>query len=127
MPHEWPPDFDPPEGSLAERFIEERIRMGYTQETIARELSVGIQKIKHMEGLFGNPIKNFTTIHFARMAFLGMDINYILGGQRTIELSAEERALLDNYRAASAVNKDHLKAVSAALAQSTLRDLTEKN
>lgn len=46
---------------------------------------------------------------------------YVLTGQRSIteELTPDETALLDNYRASSPTNKDHLDAVSAAFAQST--------
>lgn len=46
---------------------------------------------------------------------IGMDSQYILIGQRSVELGSDEAALLDNYRNSSPGNKAVLRKVGAAL------------
>lgn len=119
MVNVWGPDHDPPEGSMAARFKEERVAKGYTQKSIAQELGMGLQQIQHIEGLFGDPVKKFKIFHWGRMAHLRMDVPYILVGTRTQQLTSEEQALLDNYRHLGDEQKESIEKVSEAMASLT--------
>ena len=64
--------------------------------------------------------KKLTVHELQLFAGAGIDVQFILTGVRSITLNREEQALLDNYRASSEQNQDHLEAVGNAFAQSAL-------
>lgn len=104
---------------MASRFKEERIRINLTKKEMAERLTrISVQSLNWIESPAGDPLKKFKSLNWAEMSMEGMDIQYILTGNRVASLTKEEEYLLDNYRASTAKNKDHLEAVSAALAKS---------
>ncbi|ECI4646551.1 XRE family transcriptional regulator [Salmonella enterica subsp. salamae] len=60
--------------------------------------------------------------YLVRLSEIGVDVQYILTGQRLplTEISMEERALLENYRAMDKASQLNMQAVSAAFAQANM-------
>lgn len=60
--------------------------------------------------------------YLVRLSEIGVDVQYILTGHRTplADISTEERALVENYRAMNEAARLNMQAVSAAFAQANL-------
>jgi transcriptional regulator with XRE-family HTH domain len=107
---------------LGARLREERNRLGLSQPKLAE--AVGVSKNTVIAWEKGTTSPN--AVQLSGLSVLKFDVLYILTGQYAgpARLAPDEAALVDNYRSSSAQNKDHLKAVSAALAQSCMKGKT---
>lgn len=101
------------------RLREERLRLGLDQETFG---AIGGVK-KNAQSNYENGIRNPDSEYLAAIAAADVDVLYVLTGSRVpvSNLSNEESALVDNYRAATAERKMTLTEVSAALAQPEIK------
>lgn len=106
---------------LGERLKIERNRLNLSQPKVAEAVGVTKNTVIAWEKGTTSP----TIVQLFGLSEMGFDVHYILTGQHATpsNLSPEEVALVENYRAATEENRYHLKAVSAALAQSSLRSV----
>lgn len=119
--YDYPPDHSPRPDSMGERLQQERERLGLSQKQLAQQMGYkSASKIGWAESPADTFLTCFKCKDLVRMAQLRIDLQYIMTGRRSILLNEAEATLLDNYRASSPTNKDHLEAVSTALAQSEL-------
>ncbi|MFN3881478.1 MAG: helix-turn-helix transcriptional regulator [Nitrincola lacisaponensis] len=104
---------------LGARLREERNRLEFSQPKLAEAVGVSKNTVIAWEKGTTSP----TAVQLSGLSVMCFDVLYILTGNRSVptRLSTDELALLDNYRASSDENKYHLKAVGAALAQSSLK------
>lgn len=106
---------------LGRRLAEERKRLGLTPDEVA-ELG-GIGRASHYR--YESGAKAPPTEYLLALAGHGLDVVYVLTGQRGVDtvglLSAEEAALVDNYRAASPEHQASLRAVGDSFAQQDAR------
>jgi transcriptional regulator with XRE-family HTH domain len=114
---------------FGERLLEERKRLGFTQDEMAARGGVAKRTYCNYEAGERDPTGGL----LSALASLGVDIQYILTGERTASpaltaqqahagyslevLSREEQALLDNYRHAPEIGKKAVEAAIAAVAQ----------
>ncbi len=100
--------------NFCDRLKEERKRLGLNQMDVA--VHAGVSKTTQFNYEKGDRQPDAT--YLAAIAELGMDINYLITGSRSLnlELSTEETALLDNYRHLDDEQKNALETVSNALA-----------
>ena len=106
---------------MVARLVEERTRLGISQADMAAAGDIPPRTYQDWErGV--SPIK---AERFVLLAAVGVDVLYVLTGQRGVDtvglLSAEESALVDNYRAASPVHQASLRAVGASFAEQDKR------
>ncbi|ARO88156.1 XRE family transcriptional regulator [Nitrosospira lacus] len=111
-----------------ERLIEERKRLGLTQDEMAHEAGVAKRTYCNYEAGISAP----TAVQLGVIALIGVDVQYVMTGNRqtaisleqeragyVVEvLSKEEQALLDNYRNSPPEGKTAIKAVGVAVAKS---------
>lgn len=87
--------------TLGERLAEERDRLGYTQEDFASK--AGVSRIPYIS--WEKDRTSPRAAQLAALAYAGADVRYIVTGERDYAppepIKAEERVLLDLYRAAS--------------------------
>lgn len=105
--------------SIGRRLKEERESLALSQSEFAELVGASRRTAIAWEKGDSSP----TGVQLSVLADHGFDVLYILTGKRTgepVPLKPDESALLENYRAASAENKDHMKAVGAAFAQSSV-------
>lgn len=108
--------------SICERLKEERLRLGYSQSAFAE--IVGASKRTQIGWEQGRSSPSGDS--FAIWASIGLDILYVLTGQRSMAVSEQnprERALLDNYRHCDEEDKKAIERVvlnSAAPKQEVL-------
>jgi len=80
------------------RLKEERERLGYTQPVFAELAGATKRTLIYWEQGISSP----TAVQLARLSEIGVDVLYVLTGQRAIPLqdtlNPRERALLDGYR-----------------------------
>lgn len=120
--------------NLGERLKEERERLGYNQTDFAA--LAGASKHSQINWEKGSAAPNATALN--AWAAIGLDVLYVVTGVRpyptqhqsqhaglmaadpgaSYGLKPEERALLDNYRAAAPEGQKALRDTSAALAKS---------
>lgn len=83
--------------SIGTRLVYERKRLGYTQLEFATLGGV----VRHTVALWEKDRKFPNAEFLAKIAELGVDINYVITGNRSKDdqLPSREKALLDNYRA----------------------------
>lgn len=101
--------------SLAERFKTERERLGLTQPRVAVLTGVGKTTVINWEKGQSSP----TAAQLAALADAGMDVLYVITGERSSAQPAHdaaEQVLLDAYRRCSAEGRQHLIATAALLA-----------
>ena len=105
---------------FSERLKEAREQVPLTQDEIA--LKTGIPKRTYCAYEAGEIAPSAKLL--TALAIMGMDISYLLTGQRTGAaapvLNREEAALLDNYRHCPPEGQACIKATSAAFAQSAV-------
>ncbi len=106
---------------IGERLREERERLGFNQPCFAEFAGTTKQTLFSWESGGSSPKSD----QLSALAEHGVDVYYVLTGQRigtAATLSARERALVDNYRAAPEDAKKALETTSAALAQHDLKE-----
>jgi transcriptional regulator with XRE-family HTH domain len=81
--------------SIAERLREERKRLGLTQERFGAEGGVGkLAQLNYEKGE-----RSPDAAYLAAIAFVGVDVSYVLTGERvTAAMTPDEAALLAAYR-----------------------------
>ena len=80
---------------IGERLREERVRLGPSQEAFGEMAGVGKQAQLRYEKGERHP----DTLYMAALAKIGVDVLYVLTGQRSnTALTTEERLLLERYR-----------------------------
>ena len=101
---------------MVARLVEERTRLGISQADMAAAGDIPPRTYQDWErGV--SPIK---AERFVLLAAVGVDVLYVLTGQRGVDtvglLSAEESALVDNYRHASPEHQASLRQVGSSFA-----------
>lgn len=107
---------------ISARLKEDRIRLGWNQEKMAEIAGCSRRSVVDWESEESTALPKAEQLE--RLAESGMDVYYVLTGQRiglATTLSARESALVENYRAAPEDAKKALETTSAALAQSNLK------
>lgn len=111
----------PEKSGIGARLRAERERIGLRQD----ELAGRIGKARNTISAWENDEQSPNALLLLDMSGLGIDVLYVLTGQRGVDtvgmLSAEESALVDNYRHASPQAQAGLRAVGAALAEQDRR------
>lgn len=101
--------------------MEERARLGFNQADFGRLGGVGRTTQVNYESGHTSP----TVEYLLALAGHGLDMLYVLTGQRGIDtvgvLSAEEAALVDNYRHASPEHQASLRQVGSSFAKQDQR------
>ncbi|CAD5724793.1 helix-turn-helix transcriptional regulator [Escherichia coli] len=97
------------------RLKEERIRLGLDQDGFGQ---LGGVK-KNAQSNYENGLRKPDSDYLAGIAAAGVDVLYVLTGNRTpvVTLSSKESVLVENYRSATPEHQSTLDTVSAALAQ----------
>ena len=101
--------------TIGKRLKEARIAARYGSQGALAD-AIGIKRESQNRFESGRQIPGGE--YFAQISAAGLDVIYVLTGEST-QLSTEEAALVDNYRAACAEQQAQLLAVSAALAAPT--------
>lgn len=103
---------------FGERLREERRRLGLTQGDLAAVASIATNTQANYEKGTRNP----DSAYLAAVAGAGVDVLYVLTGQRTprVEegLNEREQAVLDNYRALPEEDKSAVQRLTHALKES---------
>ena len=103
---------------VSPRVIEERKRLGWSQEAAGRACGVS----REMWGKYERGKAEMGTEVLALFAASGADVLYILTGQRSgsaaSAIKPDEAALLDNYRHSPEEQQRLLRETSAAFAKS---------
>lgn len=83
--------------SVGMRLREERERLGLKQEDLA--LPGGVNR--NTQGSYERGVRNPDTAYLAGVSVLGVDLLYVISGQRTVTdgLSPDEAELIQRYRA----------------------------
>lgn len=103
---------------IGARLREERESLGETQESIASKLGITSKTWSKYESGKTSP----TTMTLVELGLLRFDVGYILTGIKSpiSNLTPQESALVENYRAASPERRTTLTEVGIALAQSSV-------
>lgn len=107
--------------NLGSRLAAERERLGMTQAEMGALGAVGrTTQIRYESGATSPPAD-----YLLALVPHGLDMLYVLTGQRGVDtvglLSAEESALVDNYRAATPEHQASIRAVGASFAEQDQR------
>lgn len=100
---------------VGERLREERLRLGLKQEELA---DIGGVK-KNAQFNYEKGVRAPSASYLAAVAAVGVDVNYLLTGQRSLsesDLTPEEQALLSNYRSTPAEKRKSIDDLSEAFA-----------
>lgn len=102
--------------TFGDRLREERERLGYSQTDLGKVVGV----TKKTQGLYERNERYPDAAYLIALGVAGGNVDYVLCGKRSFpaDLSAEESALLENYRSSDEPGKKALQAASAAYAQS---------
>ncbi|WFQ80019.1 helix-turn-helix transcriptional regulator [Xenorhabdus sp. SF857] len=102
---------------ICDRLRTEREKLGLTQSEVAKMCGVAFRTYCDYEAGKTEPKASF----FSKFSEIGADVMFILTGQRIIqgEISMEEQALIEHYRAMSDESRANMRAVGSAFAQST--------
>jgi len=104
------------------RLKEERIRLGFNQESFAAAAGVTRRPYADWEAGKTSP----TTVQLASLVSVGADVLYILTGRREPEaLSTEEKLLIERYRAADEATRYRI--LSSLLEGKTAQATTDSN
>jgi len=104
--------------NISERLLEERKRLGFTQDQIAEIGGVAKRTYCNYESGEREPMGSF----FTAIAEAGADVQYILTGIRSTAvqeptLTARQKALLDNYEHTDEYGKGIIEATAFATAK----------
>ncbi|EFH8134085.1 transcriptional regulator [Escherichia coli] len=108
------------QNNIGSRLREERERLGLSQQALG-EIG-GVKKLTQLNYEKGDRAPD--TIYLTSVAEAGVDIVYVLTGQRipspvtVTPQNEEEKKLLENYRAMDEAARLNIQAVGAAFAQS---------
>ena len=108
------------QNNIGSRLREERERLGVSQKALG-EIG-GVKKLTQLNYEKGDRAPD--TIYLTSVAEAGVDIVYVLTGQRipspvtVTPQNEEEKKLLENYRAMDEAARLNIQAVGAAFAQS---------
>ena len=116
--------------SIGYRLYEERRRLRLTEAEMAERAGFALDsapdkkwhRVRALETGTNAQNKPLTWDELAGLATLGVDVQYVLIGQRSHVLSQEEQRLVDNYRASGEEGKRSLRSVGNAFAKSRLDD-----
>lgn len=104
--------------TIGQRLKEERVRLGLTQSAIAEEAQI----TKNTQINYEKDARSPDATYLAAVAGLGVDVLYVLTGQRTPAmeegLTAREKAVLDNFRALPEEDKSAVQRLTHALKES---------
>ncbi|MDR3351757.1 MAG: helix-turn-helix domain-containing protein [Zoogloeaceae bacterium] len=103
---------------LAIRLVEERARIGYSQNDFATKLGISREGLR----LYEAGQRGISAEILARAAILGMDVQYVLTGIRSSNVSAIEQAAMPSMATFIADNKGNV--VSVAQAGATIHQIT---
>ncbi len=110
-----------PKNCVGGRLALERERLGLNQAECARLGGVS----KNTQGNYETGQTSPSADYLLALAGHGLDMLYVLTGQRGLDivgvLTAEEAALVDNYRSADPVHQASLRAVGASFAEQDKR------
>jgi hypothetical protein len=99
------------------RLKEEITRLGFSLAKASREMGESSpQRLKDVT----NGRQKLPTELLASAALIGVDIIYVVTGEqgsKMVNLTTQETALVENYRASSEEDKNHIEAVGASFAQ----------
>ncbi|MEM5528095.1 helix-turn-helix transcriptional regulator [Gammaproteobacteria bacterium AS21] len=104
---------------FGQRLKFERNRLGLNQT----ELSERVGVTKKTQSLYERGDRSPSSDYLIAAADIGIDVLFLVTGNHTVytnndlELSSEEVALVNNYRASTEKNKSHIEAVGASFAQ----------
>ncbi len=102
--------------NFCERLREERERLGYNQADFG-EIG-GVKKLAQFNYEKGE--RSPDAVYLGKIAVIGVDIVYLLTGQRSASISApinpKEEALLDNYRNSNEAGKKAVETTASAFA-----------
>lgn len=104
------------------RIKEERERLALTQPVFAEAAGAKKRTLIDWEKGVSSP----TAVQLSALARLGVDVMYVLTGQRSQEsvLSQREAALLDNYRHSSQDGQDAIERVALVAAKPNQEQLS---
>ncbi|WP_310628168.1 helix-turn-helix transcriptional regulator [Limnohabitans sp.] len=103
---------------ISVRLREERERLGLTQ----KEVATHVEMTSRVQVMYESGDRNPDTKYLASVARLGMDVLYILTGQRSAPVAPQallpegDRILLDNFHAAPAQVQAGIKTTLGAFA-----------
>lgn len=104
--------------SVGERLREERTRIGLNQDDFAKIGGVN----RNTQGSYEKNDRSPDTTYLANMAEAGVDVLYVITGQRAIpsvdSLSSDEAQVLNSYRSMSDEDRASVRRLTAALAES---------
>ncbi len=108
------------------RLKKERERLKLNQQQLGAIGGVARNAQSHYESGTRLPDAGY----FSAIASVGADVQYFLtgiqsGAIHSNDLSTEESALVDNYRASTDKNKSHIEAVSVAFSQHINSDINQ--
>lgn len=106
-------------GELWLRIRQERVKLVMTEKQLAEKLGIRWQRLRAIERGTGRPP---SIVLIGSMGNSGMDIKYILLGERSITLKQDEAALLDSYQNTTPERKASLREVSSAFAKPRMID-----
>ena len=102
------------------RLKEEIIRLGFSLAKASREMGESSpQRLKDVT----NGRQKLPTELLASAFLIGVDIIYVVTGEQgrdNVGLTTQESSLVENYRASSEADKNHIEAVGASFAQQKL-------
>lgn len=100
--------------NVGERLLEERKRLGLTQEQLAEASNRHKQTVLNYENGKRSPDAEY----LGSLAGIGMDIGYVVTGRRSGDhYPGREAALLDNYRAADEEGKRMVERLAHSVAE----------
>lgn len=94
------------------RLKQERLRLGVSQSQLAEFVDISLKQVGRWETSIPIPSDKL-----AKCAELGIDVVFVLTGQRASPLTPEEAALLDNYRNSPPEAQAAIRSTGAAFAQ----------
>lgn len=99
--------------SPGDRLRDERVRLGLSQEDLA--LAGGVNR--NTQGSYERGARNPDTAYLMAVAGLGVDIGFVLTGQKQIsDLSGEEAQIIDQYRNISEDDQKMIRRMLEAMA-----------
>ncbi|EAS0613876.1 helix-turn-helix transcriptional regulator [Salmonella enterica subsp. enterica serovar Dahomey] len=104
--------------TMGDRIREERKKLKLNQTDFARLAGCS----RNAQAIYERGESLPGSAYLVKLSEMGVDIQYILTGHRVplAEISMEERALVENYRAMDKAAQLNMQAVSAAFAQANM-------
>lgn len=103
----WPYDTPVEQDSMGFRLCEERLRLGLEAYVFCQALGIDLERLQALE----TNMAPADAMELATMSGQGVDLPYLLTGQRSRTLSEDEQAFIEQYRKGTDAQQRHLKAV----------------